>query len=278
MIVREISVEQITPDTDQPRKFFDDTQMNELTASLKSLGQLQPAILYQTDFGYCLLDGHRRLLAATQLGWSQMHAIVLDSKPEPHEILRLQLTANCLRADLKPTELARSIQRLKDELGLSNTEVARYLSLSKSKVTQTLALNSLEPKIQQKVDAGDLAASTAYAIARTDPSKRGELVEAALEGRLKRKDVPTAVRSPTERQRKQRYAFRLPEADFTIAVNDSTELDELVELAKKLIRELRSASRHQLNSRLLEQVLATRQSRKPEDIESDSPVDSEVAK
>lgn len=117
MIIKELLIDQIQADPDQPRLSLDKSELSELAASMRELGQLQPVIAYSVAESYMLLDGHRRHQAALALKWSSIHAIALESKPTAAERLRMQLTANCMRSDLKPSELAGAILKLKESLG-----------------------------------------------------------------------------------------------------------------------------------------------------------------
>ena len=254
MLIEDVSISSITPDENQPRRSIDSSDERELAGSLNTNGQLQPIIVCrrpELDDKLCI-DGHLRMRAATLLGWPELRAMVLDELPTPAELVRMQLTANCLRFDLKPSELAISIQQLKQSQGYTNVEVTKYLGMSKSRVTMLLSILKLPEDLIAKVDAGELGVSTAYGIARQEPAERGLLIENARRGKVKRSE--TVSRKPVAR--KTTYRFPMQGGDLTIACIESLDLNGLIALFQSTIRELRAAGKRRIDVKTLERVLA----------------------
>lgn len=257
MLIEELSLTSVRPDENQPRRTTEDKKVRELADSLDTVGQVQPIItcrLPEPD-QYLCIEGHCRLKAASLLGWTTLLAIVHDEKPESADLVRMQLTANCLRFDLKPSELAKAVHALKESEGYSNVEVAGFLAMSKTRVTQVLSYLTLPDDIIDKIDAGELAGSTAYAIARMEPTERSRFISAARNGKVRRSDALTK-RGKQPRKQASRFRFQMPRAEVAVSSPAKLDLAGLIDLLQESIKELRAAEKRRIDARTLERVLA----------------------
>lgn len=159
---REIAVQRITPSPFQPRRAFDEVKIEELAASIRSQGVIQPLIVRPKGDEFELIAGERRWRAAMKAGLSQVPVVIRDASD--HEALQLALVENLQREDLNPIEEASGYRRLQDEFHWSQEEMAERIGKSRPTVTNALRLLGLPTEVQQEVAAGNLPAGQARAL------------------------------------------------------------------------------------------------------------------
>ena len=152
----EVPLSEIDLDPDQPRKEYSQSDVLELAASISRHGLLHPIVIRRQDERWMVLAGHRRVLAAQNLGWTKIRATVDRRQWDELRILEVQLAENIQRQDLSPLETAKSYQRMQQDLGITSKELAAMLGLSESKVCRTLRLLDLDAETQRQVAAGEL--------------------------------------------------------------------------------------------------------------------------
>jgi ParB family chromosome partitioning protein len=177
--LQHVAVKEVSPNPTQPRKEFDPAELAELAASLKETGLLQPITVRRapTGRGYELIAGERRLRAATQLGWSEIPALVRDV--DDRTLLTLALVENLQRTDLNPIEEAEGYQRLIDDFSLTQQQVADAVGKDRSTIANTLRLLNLPAPVQRMVQEGQLTLGHARALLAV--GSEGEIVELARE-------------------------------------------------------------------------------------------------
>jgi ParB family chromosome partitioning protein len=143
----EIEIDQIVPNRYQPRKTFDDAKLEELAASIREQGVLQPIVVCKKDSGYELILGERRLRAAKKAGLTTIPAVLKEASAE--EMLALALVENLQRDDLNPIEEAEAFRRLIEDFHLTQEDVAQKVGKDRSSVTNFLRLLKLPEEIQQ---------------------------------------------------------------------------------------------------------------------------------
>lgn len=160
---REIPVAAIRPNRFQPRRDFRPEDLAELESSLKASGLLQPITVRPagTDT-FELIAGERRLRAATQLGWKNIPAIVKEI--DDRTALTLALVENLQRADLNPLEAAEGYQRLVDDFGLTQLQIAEVVGKDRSTVANTLRILSLPAKVRRMVAEAKISLGHARAL------------------------------------------------------------------------------------------------------------------
>lgn len=204
--VASVPLAELSPDPDQPRKHFTEESLLGMARTLKER-QLHPVLAHRQEDKLVILDGERRWRAAKLAGLDHVDVVVVET-PSAREAMRSALVANLQREDLSPMEKARGIQRLKEATGATAAEVAGTLGLSRGNVSRLLALLELPESVQEQVDQGELAASTAYQIAR-----KGEGAEAlaaeTIENSLTREEVAKQGRSRGPQRARRKPAPRL---------------------------------------------------------------------
>jgi ParB family chromosome partitioning protein len=159
---REISVERITPSPFQPRRTFDEAKIDELAASIRNQGIIQPLVVRPRGDGFELIAGERRWRAALKAGLLRVPVVVRDASD--HEALQLALVENLQREDLNPIEEASGYRRLQEEFHWSQEEMAEKVGKSRPAIANSLRLLTLPGEVQQEVAAGKLPAGQARAL------------------------------------------------------------------------------------------------------------------
>ncbi len=158
----EIDVKDIGPNPYQPRKVFDEEKMRELVSSVKEHGVLQPLIVRRAGNGYELVAGERRLRAARLAGLERVPVIVRPFSSR--DMMEIALIENLQREDLNPMEEAEAYQRLQEEFGYTQEQLAKRLGKSRPAVANTLRLLALNAEVRREVAAGRLSEGHARAI------------------------------------------------------------------------------------------------------------------
>ncbi|WP_250286125.1 MULTISPECIES: ParB/RepB/Spo0J family partition protein [unclassified Frankia] len=172
---REVPVDSVTPNPRQPRTHFDEDALEELAASLREVGLLQPIVVREIMPGrYELVMGERRWRASRLAGFSQIPAIVRDTADDA--MLRDALLENLHRQQLNPLEEAAAYEQLLRDFGATHEELAGKLGRSRSHVTNMIRLLGLPPAVQRRVAAGVLSAGHARALlSLEDPDAQDRL-------------------------------------------------------------------------------------------------------
>ena len=159
----EVPISSISPNPRQPRTIFDEDALNELIASIKEIGILQPPVVRKVSEGrYELIMGERRLRAAKAAGLTTIPVIIRQT-PD-NELLREALIENIHRSQLNPLEEAAAYAGLLTDFGCTHEELAMKLGRSRPLISNMLRLLNLPPTVQRKVAAGVISAGHARAL------------------------------------------------------------------------------------------------------------------
>jgi ParB family chromosome partitioning protein len=153
----------ITPNPRQPRQVFDEEMIEELAASIRVVGLLQPVVVRKVMPGhYELIMGERRWRACEIAGLSQIPAIVRETSDD--DMLRDALIENLHREQLNPLEEAAAYQQLLEDFSATHEELARKVGRSRPHISNTIRLLNLPAGVQKRVAAGVLSAGHAKAL------------------------------------------------------------------------------------------------------------------
>jgi ParB family chromosome partitioning protein len=175
-----------------------------LEASLRTSGLLQPITVRRLDGdSYELIMGERRLRAATQIGWTEIPAVVKDAREiDDRALLTLALVENLQRADLNPLEEAQGYKRLTDEFGLTQQQVADAVGKDRSTVANFLRVLSLPTPVRQMLSEGLITLGHARALlALLDDRRMLELANEVVANQLSVREVERRVRAANEPSR-----------------------------------------------------------------------------
>jgi ParB family transcriptional regulator, chromosome partitioning protein len=209
-----IPLENIVPDKANPRRHFDEAELEELATSLKNQGVLQPILVRKEGRNYRLIAGERRWRAAQRAGLKDIPAIVREASDA--EAYELALVENIQRADLNPLEEASAYRRLIDERRMTQEQVADRVGKDRSSVANSLRLLALPNEVKQLVAEGDINMGHARAILGL--SKAGEMVALAREvvtEKLSVRETESRVKAqkpPPSHSRKKSESRATPEA------------------------------------------------------------------
>ena len=189
--LKNISVSAIEPLPGNPRKRFDEDALDELAASIATRGVIQPIIVRPQGEGrYQLVAGERRWRAAQK---AQLHEIpALIRELDEREVMALALIENLQREDLNPVEEARAYQRLADDEGMTQAEIARMVEKSRSHVANIQRLLALPSAVLDLVEVGKLSMGHARALIGQDDA--ASLAERAVNDNLSVREIEKMVR------------------------------------------------------------------------------------
>ena len=167
-----LPIASIVRNPDQPRKSFDETQLSELSDSIKQNGVLQPILVRKKGDKYEIVAGERRYQASKLAGLKEIPAIVREI--DDAEVFQLALIENLQRSDLTPIEEAKGYRQLLDTKGLTQEGLAKILSKSRSAIANTLRLMDLPQEVQDMMEEGQITAGHARAILAV-PTEEGRI-------------------------------------------------------------------------------------------------------
>ena len=230
----EIAIDQIVPNTKQPREVFDEDDLKELSASIKEVGVLQPVVVRsipakgrseklqeflaeKPEARYELIMGERRLRASELAGETTIPAIIRET--DDGDLLRDALLENLHRAQLNPLEEASAYQQLMADFGATQEELAKRIARSRPQIANTLRLLKLPPSVQKKVAAQVITAGHARALLSLSTAEEMErLAERIVAEGLSVRTTEEIVRlgkakaTPRPRPRQQRSLSPLGES------------------------------------------------------------------
>lgn len=192
----------IRPNPYQPRQEFPETELAELTSSIRASGLLQPVTVRPVaDGGFELIAGERRFRAVQRLGWSEIPAVVRDA--DDRTLLTLALIENLQRADLNPIDEAEGFRRLIDEFDLTQQQVADAVGKDRTTVANLLRVLSLPASVRRMVKEGQLSFGHARALLGL-PNERaiGQLANEIVAHGLSVRDTERRVREGLPGSRK----------------------------------------------------------------------------
>jgi ParB family chromosome partitioning protein len=192
----EVAIEHIVPNPNQPRVHFDEESLNDLSASIREIGVLQPVLIREAGEGkYELIAGERRWRAARRAGLTMIPA-VLGTVDQRGSVERA-LIENLHRQDLTPLEEAAAYQQLIDDFQLTHEQVATRVGKSRASISNTLRLMSLPAGIQALLADGRLSAGHAKALLGTpDRTLQEQLARQAVAEGWSVRALEDAVRGP----------------------------------------------------------------------------------
>jgi len=148
----------IFPNPEQPRKAFDQSELEELAASIREHDVIVPVVVEEAGMNYILHDGERRIRAAKLAGLVDIPVSIVPplNGTSKQDRLTRAVVANVQRADMNPIEEAKAYQRMRDEFGWNANEISRRTGVYQVKIYNMLNLTRLEPEIQQLIADGKL--------------------------------------------------------------------------------------------------------------------------
>ncbi|MCB9686259.1 MAG: ParB/RepB/Spo0J family partition protein [Alphaproteobacteria bacterium] len=238
--LRVVPIDEIKPNPEQPREVFDKALLDDLTASIKAHGVLSPLVVRREEGRYIVIAGERRLRAAALAGLTNVPVLVREAEERSTQ-LELALVENLQRADLDPIESARGFQRLVDEYGYTQDQVAAAVGKDRSTIANLVRLLKLPEFVLGALRDGRISAGHARAMlplaTGTDDDDAGHaelrrvlarVLAQTLNVRQTERLVASIVRAPTaavttqsgkvRQERTLQYAVKLIEESLHTSV------------------------------------------------------------
>jgi ParB family chromosome partitioning protein len=227
-------IELIKPGKDQPRKFFDEEKLQELVGSIRQQGVIQPLVVRplrgKQPTSYVLVAGERRWRAAQKAGLHEVPVVI--RKVNDQQALELALVENLQREDLNPVEEAEAIQRLLQDHGQTQEQLARRLGRDRSTVTNSLRLLKLPAAVRKALVAGAISAGHARSLLALEgqPRLMTRALSAVLQGELSVRQTEVLVKRLKQPEQPR------PAADSKLSAN-------VRDLQQRLTRSLKTRVR-----------------------------------
>ena len=239
--VVELKINDISPNTDQPRKKFNEEALNELAASIKENGVIQPIIVTKKDDGYIIVAGERRWRAARIAGLKVIPAIVRELTDQ--QTMEQALIENIQREDLNPLEEAFAMDNLLKTHHLTQEVLAKKLGKPRATIGNTVRLINIDESLHDFIRNGDLSAGHAKVLLSLDtPEDQVDVANVILAREM-------TVRQAEEYVKKYKYSKEHPEE---AAKAPRKELDPQFELSTK---EVETTLKKSLGSRVKLKIL-----------------------
>lgn len=188
-----VRLSMIEPNLEQPRKYFAEESLEELAASLKIYGMLQPLLVQKKGKVYELIAGERRWRAAKLAGMKEVPVVIREYTPQQR--MEIALIENLQRENLNPIEEAAAYRRLMQEFGLKQEEIAERVSKNRSTITNSIRLLQLAEPVQQMLIENRISSGHARALLSLDDSKiQIELAKKIEAERLSVRETEKAVK------------------------------------------------------------------------------------
>ena len=189
-----LKINEVEPNKKQPRKFFNEEALKELSDSIKQHGIVQPLVVAKQKDYYEIIAGERRWRAAKMAGLKEVPVVIKDYSPQ--EIMEVALIENIQREDLNPVEEAKAYQNLIKEYNLKQEEVAERVSKSRSAVTNSLRLLKLNDKVLDFLIEETISSGHARALlALEDTDKQVSVAEKIAKEHLSVRDTEKLVKN-----------------------------------------------------------------------------------
>ena len=208
----ELDIAKVEPDRNQPRKTFDEDELEELADSIKEKGILIPLLVRPQDDYYQIIAGERRWRAARKAGLKKVPVIIRDDMTD-QEVVEVQLIENIQRADLNPIDEALAYKRLIEDFGLKQDEVADRVSKSRTTITNSLRLLKLDERVQKMLIEDIISTGHARTlIPIEDPEKQYEYAQKALDEKWSVRDAEKEVKKLLSSSPSKKTKHKLPDA------------------------------------------------------------------
>ena len=192
----EVDIDLLAPNEHQPRQQFDDARLEELAASIRARGIIQPILVRRQGNSYRIIAGERRWRAAQRAGLLKVPVVVRDvPEGSGEQLLELALIENLQRENLNPLEEAAAYQRLADQFGLTQEQIAAAVGKDRSSIANMLRLLKLPEEVRSDLTSGAISMGHARAIlALADAAAQRHAAREVIARGLSVRDAEALVR------------------------------------------------------------------------------------
>lgn len=177
-----IQVHKIKRNRHQPRKVFKEDEIKQLAESIRENGQIAPIVVRKIDGNYELIVGERRWRATQLLKKETINAVVIEADEKTSAVL--SIVENVQREDLNSMEEAESLDRLIKEFDMSHEDVAKYISKSRTHVTNIIRLNDLSDFVKEQLRENNISMGHARAVITLSNDEQSKIIREAIQKKL----------------------------------------------------------------------------------------------
>ena len=209
--VIELRINEIEPNSGQPRKHFDDQKLAHLAESIKQHGVVQPLIVQKEGNTYKIVAGERRWRASRLAGLNTVPVIIRNLSNK--QVMEIALIENLQREDLNPIEEAEAYEKLMDEYGMTQEEISLTVGKSRPAIANSLRLLTLQEKIKQKIISGEISSGHARTlITIEDKALQLKVIEEIIKRNLSVRETEQLVKKITSERKNRKN--KEPDAEY----------------------------------------------------------------
>ena len=197
-----LPVHKIVRNRHQPRKVFHENEIKQLADSINENGQISPIVVRKMGENFELIVGERRWRATQLLKKDRIDAVIIDADEKTSAVL--SIVENVQREDLNSMEEAESLLRLVNEFGMSHDDVSKYISKSRTHVTNLIRLNDLSDYGKEQLRTGTITMGHARAVLTLSPDEQSQILREAVRKNLSVRAVENLVKSDSKTQPKNK--------------------------------------------------------------------------
>lgn len=211
--VVELRINEIEPNTGQPRKFFDDEKLLQLSESIKQHGIIQPIIVKKENNVYTIIAGERRWRAAKLAGLNKIPVLIKEFTDR--QIMEIALIENLQREDLNPIEEADAFMHLMSEYNLTQEQIAETIGKSRSAIANSLRLLGLCGEVKKYIISGDLTSGHARTLVIIqDEEMQKKAAEYIVENKLSVRETESYIKRLFQNREKKKPVLENPDFQF----------------------------------------------------------------
>lgn len=225
-VLKNLNINEVEPNRNQPRKRFDEEALEELASSIKEYGLIQPIVVTKQDDYYQIIAGERRWRASKKAGLKEIPAIIRENDNKKNA--EIALIENIQREDLNPYEKAVGIKNLMSEYGLRQEDVAKKLGKSRSAIANSVRILNLEPRVLEFAKEGKLSEGHCKSLlAITEPERQYKTAVQMIErnATVRQLEKAVKVKISTEEQDRNHILYRDIENTFQGFFGTKVRLD-----------------------------------------------------
>lgn len=229
--IKNVDINLVRANTNQPRKKFDKEKINELANSIKEHGIIQPLLVVKEGEDYTIVAGERRYRAAIVAGLKEIPVIVKEYSEK--EISEVALIENLQREDLNEIEKATAYNELKESFNMTQEDIAKRLGTSRASIANTLRLLSLSEVVKDAIRNNLISAGHARAILSVDEEYREEFLELIISKKLSvreseklAKEFKGSVNKPVKKEKKENPYIKDLESKLSFTFGTKVKLKD----------------------------------------------------
>ena len=181
-LATKIQIHKIKRNRHQPRKIFNEEEIQQLAESIRQNGQIAPIVVRKMDDSFELIVGERRWRASQLLKKDTLNAVIIEADEKTSAVL--SIVENVQREDLNSMEEAESLERLINEFSMSHEDVAKYISKSRAHVTNIIRLNNLSEFVKDQLRQNHISMGHARAVITLPHDEQSKIIREAIQRKL----------------------------------------------------------------------------------------------